>query len=456
MQHQNELATEKVSKLLFKLAIPAIMAMLINMLYNIIDRMYIGHIEEVGHIALTGVGITFAIIILVSAFASLVGAGGAPRAAIRMGEGNIDGAEQILGNCFSTLTIISIVLTVVFLTFKEPILFAFGASENTFVYANDYITIYLYGTIFVQYALGLNMFISCQGFAKQSMMSVLIGAIANIILDPIFIFGLHMGVKGAAIATIISQAFSAIWVVSFLCSKKSNLRIKKQYLGIKKEVILPVIGLGISPFIMQSTEAAIAVCFNSSLLKYGGDTAVGAMTIMSSIMQFVMMPSQGLTQGAQPIISYNFGAKNMSRVKEAFKLLFICSILYTSLFWGAIQLFPSTFIAIFNNNAELMATATWAARVYFGCIFAFGAQLACQQTFLAVGQAKISLFLACLRKIILLIPLIFILPAFIENKVMAVFLAEPIADFIAVSTTCIMFAINFPKILKQREQENLL
>lgn len=454
MEKQNELATGKISKLLFKLSIPAIMAQLINMLYNIVDRMYIGHIPEVGHTALTGVGVTFAIIILISAFTALVGAGGAPRAAIKMGENDYKGAEEILGNCFVTLTLIAIALTFVFLGFKEPILYAFGASENTFYYANSYISIYLLGTIFVQYALGLNMFISSQGFAKQSMISVLIGAITNIILDPILIYGFNMGVQGAATATIISQAFSAIWVVSFLCSKKSHIRIKKQYLHIQKEVIGPVLALGIAPFIMQATEAAISVCFNSSLLKYGGDAAVGAMTIVTSIMQFIMLPSHGLTQGAQPIISFNFGAKNIDRVKQTFKLLVTSTLLYTLIFTSLVQIFPSVFVSVFNNNAELLSTAVWATHIYFGATFVFGIQIACQQTLLAVGQAKISVFLACLRKIILLIPLIYILPMLFEDKVFAVFLAEPITDAIAVLTTVIVFALNFPKILQEREAAN--
>lgn len=452
-QTQNELATGKVGKLLFKLAIPAIVAQIINLLYNIVDRMYIGHIAEIGDLALTGVGVTFAIIILVSAFAALIGMGGAPRAAIKLGENDKDGAEEILGNAFTALTFLAVILTIVFLVFKEPILYAFGASENTFKYANSYITIYLLGTIFVQYAMGLNVFISSQGFAKTSMMSVLIGAITNIVLDPILIFGFNMGVQGAAIATVISQAMSAIWIIHFLASKKSGIRLQKKHMHIRKSVLMPMIALGIAPFIMQATEAAISVSFNSSLYKYGGDTAVGAMTIMSSLMQFIMLPSHGLTQGAQPIISYNFGAKNMKRVKETYFWLLGSCLVYTILFTSCIMLFPEGFISVFNNKPALMDTAVWASRIYFAGMFVFGAQIACQQTLLAVGQAKISVFLACLRKIILLIPLIYILPSFMENKVLGVFLAEPIADILAVIVTICVFAYNFPKILKNREYE---
>lgn len=452
-QTQNELATGKVGKLLFKLAIPAIVAQIINLLYNIVDRMYIGHIAEIGDLALTGVGVTFAIIILVSAFAALIGMGGAPRAAIKLGENDKDGAEEILGNAFTALTILAVILTIVFLAFKEPILYAFGASENTFKYANSYITIYLLGTLFVQYAMGLNVFISSQGFAKTSMMSVLIGAITNIVLDPILIFGFNMGVQGAAIATVISQAMSAIWIIHFLASKKSGIRLQKKHMHLRKDVLMPMIALGVAPFIMQATEAAISVSFNSSLYKYGGDTAVGAMTIMSSLMQFIMLPSHGLTQGAQPIISYNFGAKNMKRVKETYFWLLGSCLLYTILFTSCIMLFPQGFISVFNNKPALMDTAVWASRIYFAGMFVFGAQIACQQTLLAVGQAKISVFLACLRKIILLIPLIYILPSFMENKVLGVFLAEPIADILAVIVTICVFAYNFPKILQNRECE---
>ena len=450
---QNELGTEKVGKLLFKLSVPAITAQLINMLYNLVDRIYIGHIPEVGATALTGVGVTLSIIMLITAFSSLVGMGGAPQAAIKMGEGNNEHAERILGNCTSLLIIISLVLTTIFLVFKNPILLAFGASEITLPYASDYISIYLIGTIAVQISLGLNAFITSQGFAKTSMLTVLIGAVLNIVLDPVFIFGFNMGVKGAALATILSQAVSAIWVIRFLTSDKSHLRIRKKYLKIEPKIILPVVALGISPFIMTSTEAAISICFNTSLLKYGGDLAVGAMTILASMMQLVMLPIQGLSQGAQPIISFNFGARKIDRVKQAFKLLLICCLGYTFVFTLCIQLFPEVFVSLFSNSAELTEITVWAVRIYMAATAIFGIQIACQQTFVATGQAIISLFLACLRKIILLMPLIFILPHFFENKVFAVFLAEPVSDFIAVAVTGILFLMNFNKVLAKKAGE---
>lgn len=448
---KDNLGTQSIGKLLFKLAIPAITAQIINVLYNIVDRIYIGHIPEVGANALTGVGVTFPLIMIISAFASLVGMGGAPRAAIMMGKSENDSAEEILGNCVTTLTFISIILTIVFLIFNDKLLLLFGASENTLYYASSYMNIYTLGTLFVQISLGLNMFITTQGFAKTSMMTVIIGAVINIILDPIFIFVFKMGVQGAALATIISQAVSAIWVLKFLAGKTTVLKIKRQHLKIKPSVILPVLALGISPFIMQATESILMICFNFSLLKYGGDLAVGAMTILSSVMQFTLMPVMGLTQGAQPIISYNYGAKNAERVKKAFWMLLLSSLIYTFIMWLIIISFPSIFASIFTKSGELIATAAWALRIYMSVSFLMGIQLACQQTFLALGNAKVSLFLALLRKILLLIPLIFILPLLFKNKVFAVFLAEPVADAIAVTVTTILFTIHFKKTLKEME-----
>lgn len=450
---ENSLGTVSVGKLLFSLAIPAIVAQIINVLYNIVDRIYIGHIPNAGADALTGVGVTFPLIIIISAFASLVGMGGAPRASIMMGQGLNDKAEEILGNCFSLLVIIALLLTSFFLVYNEKLLLLFGASENTLSYATGYMNIYTLGTIFVQISLGLNMFITSQGFAKTSMLTVVIGAVINIILDPILIFTFNMGVQGAALATIISQAVSAIWVLRFLVSNKSNLRIKKQYLKIKPQVVLPILALGLSPFVMQATESLLMISFNSSLLIYGGDLAVGAMAILSSIMQFSLMPVMGLTQGAQPIISYNFGAKNIERVKKTFRLLLISSLIYTTLIWLLVLIAPNMFAAFFTNNDELIQFAAWALRIYMGTSFLMGVQLACQQTFLALGNAKISLFLALLRKIFLLIPLIFVLPLMIDNKVFAVFFAEPVADAIAVMVTSTMFFLQFKKILQGIDKE---
>lgn len=451
MQHNQteELGTCSVGKLLFKLAVPAIAAQIINLLYNLVDRMYIGHIADVGKLALTGVGVCLPLIMIISAFAALVSMGGAPRASIFLGKGEKDNAEKTLGNSFTLLVMISITLTIIFLLFSKDLLLLFGASENTIEYATSYMKIYSLGTIFVQLTLGLNAFISAQGFAKTSMLTVLIGAITNIILDPILIFGLNMGVAGAALATIISQSLSMIWILFFLTGKKTTLKIRKKHLRLSTEIILPSIALGLSPFIMQSTESLITVCFNSSLLKYGGDIAVGAMTILTSVMQFSMLPLTGLTQGGQPIISYNFGAKNADRVKKTFKLLLISCLTYSTILWAAAMISPQLFVLIFNNDPELVDFASHALRIYMAVSCIFGIQIACQQTFIALGNAKASLFLALLRKVILLIPLIYIMPIFMADKTTAVFMSEPVADILAVTTTSILFIVQFKKSMKE-------
>ena len=444
----NDLANKPVGRLLFQLALPAIAAQIINVLYNVVDRMYIGHIQDIGAMALTGVGVTMPVIMAVSAFAYLISMGGSPRASIMMGKQDYDKAEEILGNCAMTLIIISITLTIILLLFSRPLLMIFGASEKTIIYALRYLRIYSIGTIFVQLALGLNTFITAQGKAKTSMFTVLIGAITNIILDPIFIFVFHMDVRGAALATIISQAISCIWILSFMTSKRTILKLKFKNLRISPSVILPCLALGFSPFIMQFTESVLFVSFNTSLLKYGGDLAVGAMTILSSIMQFSFLPIMGLTQGAQPIISYNYGANNLDRVKNTFKILLISCVSFSTLMWVISEFFPYLFVRIFTSDEELINYSIWALRIYMASSLIFGAQTACQQTFVALGNAKISAFLAILRKVILLIPLIFILPIFLEDKVFAVLLAEPIADFLAVCTTVTMFTISFKKLIK--------
>lgn len=445
-----DLGKDSLGKLLLKLAIPAILAQLVNMLYNIVDRIYIGHIPKEGALALTGIGLCFPVLMLVMAFSCLIGMGGAPRAAIYMGKGENEKAQKILGNCVTVLIVISILLTAFFLLLGEPLLYLFGASEDTIGYALPYMRIYVCGTIFVQFALGLNSFITTQGFATISMATVIIGAALNIVLDPVFIYACHMGVRGAALATILSQAVSALWVVGFLCGKKTKLKIRKKDLPLKKEYILPVLALGVSPFVMQSTESLINISFNTSLSKYGGDMAVGAMTILTSVMQLVWMPLSGLTQGAQPIISFNYGAGNQERVKKTFGMLLGCALGFSFVMGGIVMLFPQVFVSIFNKNSkELVEISVWAMRIFMAGTLVLGIQSACQQTFLALGQAKISLFLACLRKIILMIPLIFILPHFFENKVFGVFLAEPVSDIIAVIVTGTAFFISFPKILEK-------
>lgn len=444
------LGKEPLGKLLWRLAVPTVLAQLINMLYNIVDRIYIGHIPEVGALALTGVGVCMPLILIVSAFAALVGNGGAPRASISMGKGDKESAEKILGTCFAMQLVISVILTAVLLIWNRDFLLAFGASENTIEYGVSYMNIYSLGTIFVQLTLGMNFFITAQGFAKTGMLSVLIGAVANIILDPIFIFGLNMGVRGAALATILSQALSCIWVLSFLFGKKTTLRIRWKNVNLKPELALPTLALGSSVFVMQASESVISICFNSSLLKYGGDVAVGAMTILTSVMQFAMLPLQGLGQGAQPIISYNYGAKKKERVRGAFYLLLKASMVYAVVLWGAVMLFPKLFAGMFTSDPALLEFTGTALRVYLCAMFIFGIQLACQLTFMSLGNAKASILVAVMRKFILLIPLIFIMPAILRgNQTMAVYMAEPIADILAVCFTVVLFRQQFKKALSQ-------
>ena len=439
-----DLGTGKVSKLLFTLAVPTIIGQIVNLLYNIVDRIFIGKMPN-GDLAMAGVGVAMPIILLVSAFAMLFAAGGAPLTAIEMGKKDNDKAEEIMTNSFVMLIGIGIILTILFLILKEPVLWAFGASNATIGYGLDYLSIYLIGTVFVQVALGMNLYINTQGFTKIGMITVIIGAVTNIILDPILIFGFNMGVKGAALATIISQGVSATFILKFLFGKKTILKIRKKYLKLNKTLAFAMIALGVAPFIMQATESLVLVSLNNQLLKYGGDLAVGAMAIISSIMQLIIMPLMGFTQGGQPIMSYNFGAKQMDRVKHTFKLLFIICLSYSFIVVASIMIFPEFFVSIFNNKKELVEITSWAMRIYFVGMALFGAQIACQQTFLALGQAKISLVIAMLRKIVLLVPLIFILPIFMEDGLTAVLLAEPVADIIAIISTVVIFRIFYKK-----------
>ncbi len=439
------LGTQPVGRLLVKLAVPTVIAQLVNMLYNIVDRIYIGHMPEVGATALTGVGVCMPIILIISAFSCFTASGGAPRASISMGRGDIKTAEKLLGGCFSMQIIISLILTAVFSVFGRDILSAFGASENTLGYAADYMGIYALGTVFVELTLGLNAFITAEGNAKTAMLTVIIGAAANIVLDPVFIFGLNMGVKGAALATVVSQAVSCVWVISFLCGKKSVLRLKKENLFPGAKLILPCVALGASTFVMQASESVIAVCFNSSLLNYGGDIAVGAMTILTSVMQFAMLPMQGVAQGAQPILSFNFGAGNAGRVKKAFRLLLIVCLSYSFLLWGFIMLFPSAFASIFANDSSLVSYTADALRIYCAVLCLFGIQIACQMTFVSIGSAVCSIVVAVMRKFVLLIPLIYIMPHILSNKVNAVYAAEPVADVLAITFTVILFSVMFTR-----------
>ena len=452
MQDNKEfLATAPIGRLLFRLALPTVVAQLVNMLYNVVDRIFIGHMGEDGDLALTGVGVCMPLIMIVSAFAALVGSGGAPRASIALGKKDKDGAEAILGNCFALQIVLSAVLTGILLFFSRDLLLWFGASENTVGYATDYMAVYAIGTVFVQITLGMNAFVSAQGYTKVSMLSVVIGAAVNIVLDPVFIYGFGMGVKGAALATVIAQGASCVWVIAFLCSRRSMLRLKKEHFFLRASVILPCLFLGLATFIMQASESVIAIAFNSSLLRYGGDLAVGAMTILSSVMQFAMLPLQGIAQGAQPILSYNYGARNASRVKKTFFLLLRACLIYSVSLWLCVMLFPRAFAMLFTAKAALLDFTESVIRVYFGGMFLFGIQVACQMTFVSLGKALSSVTVAVVRKFVLILPLIYLLPHLVSDATYGVYLAEPISDLVAVTFTAILFVFTFRKALRSLE-----
>ncbi|MBQ6719735.1 MAG: MATE family efflux transporter [Oscillospiraceae bacterium] len=449
MAAKQDMGTGSIKKLMVQMAVPALVGQVINLLYNIVDRIYIGHIPEIGGAALTGVGLFTPILMLITASAMLAGAGGAPRAAIAMGQGDKDRAEKILGNCFTVLMILAVLLTSVFYFAAPTLLRWFGASDATLPYAVTYGRIYILGSVFVLTVMGMNTFITTQGFAKISMLTTIIGAVINIILDPIFIFVFDMGVAGAATATVLSQAVSAIWILRFLTGKQTILRLQVKNMKLIPSVILPCLGLGISSFIMVSTESILSISFTSSLSRFGGDVAVGAMTVLTSINQLITMPLSGVCQGGQPLISYNFGAKKFDRVKEAFFCQFGVCVAYTTTFWLLLMIFPQVFAGIFTSDTSIVSYTAWAIRVFLACGFSVGFQLSCQQAFMALGQAKISLVMALLRKVILLIPLIFILPLFFTDKAFAVFLAEPIADITAAAITTFMFFRFFLRMLKE-------
>lgn len=447
------LGTEPIGPLLKQLAIPTVTAQLINMLYNIVDRIYIGHIPNEGAAALTGLGICVPLIMIVSAFAAFAGSGGAPRSSIAMGRGDHREAERILGSCFALQILISLLLTVFLLLFGRPLLMLFGASENTIDYADSYMRIYAMGTIFVQLTLGMNAFITAQGFTKVSMKSVMIGAVTNIILDPIFIYALDMGVAGAALATILAQGCSCVWVLSFLFGDKSSIKLKPTNMRLDLEILGPCIALGLAMFIMNSSESVIFLCYNTSLLKYGGDIAVGAMTILMSVTQLAMLPLQGVGQGAQPIISYNYGAGNADRVRAAFKLLIKVNMTYAVCMWLFVQGFPQIFTTLFTNDAALAEFAKTALRVYFAVLFMFGIQISCQMTFGALGRAKESIMVAVMRKFVLMIPMIYLLPAILPvDKTIAVYMAEPVSDFFAMSFTAVLFYFRFRSAMEELEK----
>ncbi len=449
---KNDLGTGSVKKWMVQMAVPAVVGQVINLLYNVVDRIYIGHIPEIGGLALTGVGLFTPILMLLTAFAMLCSSGGAPRAAMAMGRGNKEEAEKILGNCFSFLLGLAVILTIVFYAAAPSLLRLFGASEATLPYALRYGRIYILGTVFVLMVMGMNPFLTTQGFAKMSMLTTVIGAVINIILDPIFIFAFHLDVTGAAIATVVSQMISAVWILRFLTGKKTILKLRRSAMGLEKNVIMPCLGLGVSSFVMVSTESLLSVSFTSSLARYGGDTAVGAMTVLNSITQLLSMPTAGICQGGQPIISFNYGARKLDRVKEAFTCQLVACVRYTTAFWLLVRLFPGFFPRLFTSDATLAEYTQWALRIFLACGFSIGFQNACQQAFVALGQAKVSLFLACLRKLILLIPLIFLLPLFFQNKAFAVFLAEPVSDLTAAIVTVTTFFTFFRKLLKGKPE----
>ena len=449
---KRDMGTGSVKKLMVQMAVPALVGQVVNLLYNIVDRIYIGHLPEIGGAALTGVGLFTPILMLITAFAMLAGAGGAPRAAIAMGQGDKEKAEKILGNCFSVLMILAVVLTAVFYFTCPTLLRWFGASDATLPYAVEYGRIYILGSIFVLTVMGMNTFITTQGFAKISMLTTVIGAVINIVLDPILMFGLKLGVRGAAIATVLSQMISALWILRFLTGKQTILKLRRENLKLIPGIILPCLALGISSFVMISTESILSISFTSSLQRFGGDVAVGAMTVLTSINQLVTMPLSGICQGGQPLISYNYGAKKLDRVKEAFFCQFGICVTYTTLFWLMLMLFPNVFAGIFTNNMDLVNYTAWAIRIFLACGFSVGFQISCQQAFMALGQAKISLIMALLRKVILLIPLIFILPNFFADKAFAVFLAEPVADIIAAAVTTFMFFRFFIRMLRSAKE----
>lgn len=442
------LGTAPVGPLLFRLALPTITAQVVNLLYSIVDRIYIGRIPLEGKLALTGMGVTFPVITLISAFAALIGMGGAPRASIALGAKEHDRAERILGTCTAALWALALVLTALFLLFQAPLLKLFGASADTLPYAMQYLNLYVLGTVFVMTSLGLNGFITAQGRSSVAMKTVVIGAVLNTALDPLFIFVLKMGVRGAAVATIISQAVSAAWVLRFLTGKQTVLRLKRAYFRIDRPVLASAVGLGASPFVMQSTESLLTIAFNVSLQRYGGDAAVGAMTILTSVAQMVQLPLTGLAQGAQPILSYACGAKRPDRMKRVVQLNLAAAFVFAFSIWAAVQLFPHTVVHLFTSDEELVERTVWALRVYFALGFTNAFQTGFQQSFVALGEARISLFLALERKVFLLIPFILILPHFFADKLFAVFLAEPVADLLAAATTTTLFLLRFRQITR--------
>ena len=431
----NDFSQGSVKRNILRLAGPMTLAQLINLLYNIIDRMYIGHLPENATLALTGLGLTFPILMLVTAFSNLFGMGGAPLFSIARGRQEDDRASDIMGTTFTMLLLSGILLTVIGLLIKEPLLYLFGASDQTFPYADRYLSIYLLGSTFVMFSLGMNNFINAQGFAKKGMLTVLIGAVLNILLDPIFIFVLKMGVQGAALATVISQFVSALWVLRFLTGNEAVIRLKKDSLKVHFPLLKEIVALGTSGFVMSFTNSAVQIVCNATLQNFGGDIYVGVMTVINSIREVVSMPVNGISSASQPVLGYNYGAKEYKRVKEGIKFMSATCIIYTTLIWILLLLFPRPFIHIFNSNSKLLTLGVPAMTIYFFGFFMMSLQFSGQSTFVSLGRSKNAVFFSLFRKVIIVIPLTLILPHIAGLGVNGVFLAEPISNFIG-GTAC--------------------
>ena len=453
MKKENDLGRDEIGALVWRTALPSMLAQFVSVLYSIVDRMYIGHIAGVGETALAGVGVCGPVVTMVGSAAVWISWGASPLMGIRMGEGRQGEARRILRTGFCMLLAFSLAMMALVIPLREPMLRFFGASDATYPYADAYFTVYLTGTVFALLAAGLNQMIIAQGFAAQAMRLVVLGAALNIALDPVFIFALGMGVRGAALATILSQGLSCVWVLRFLTGKRTLLRLRRENFFIPARLLLPCISLGLATFVMQASESVISVCFNASLLKYGGDIAVGAMTILSSVMQFALLPLQGIAQGSQPITSYNYGAGNVDRVRATFRLLVRVCLLYSAALCALIMLAPAPFARMFSPDAALVAFTARALRIYCGALFLFGIQIACQITFVSIGNAPCSIFVAVLRKFILLLPLIYLMPhLFPADPTTAVYMAEPVADAVAVTCTALLFAWQFRRAMRRLEK----
>lgn len=451
MTQQNDFSKGNIPRTITRLAIPMILAMLVNALYSVVDRIYIGHLSGVGQTALTGIGLCYPITMAIAAFSYLVGNGGGPLTSILRGAKDDEGAEKVLGNSITLLVLFGILVPLICFLIQKPVLYLFGASDATYPYAREYITIYLSGSLPVMLTLGLNPFLNAQGFTRTGMMTVLIGAVCNIVLDPLFIFVFGMGVQGAAVATVISQTVSAVWVIAFLLGKKNLIRVRKRFLRLQGDVSMRIMGLGVSTFIMNLTEAAISAVFNASLSRFGGDIYVTVMTVATSVSQLVFMPLSGFAQGAQPVTGYNYGAREYTRVKQCFWFLVKASVAYAVLAWLVLMIFPRQLIGIFNNDPTLMETSIPMFRVFFCMNFIMSLQMSAQNTFVAMGEAKKATFFALYRKVLLLIPLILILPR-IGFGITGVFAAEPVADTISALTCFTTFLLTAYRKLGRMEQ----